>query len=98
VAVHQPSPDRTLAVWLDSTPDLSCTNSTQAHCVDGEHQPTDLAVWGAQRSFSQSFHQALLGPSGAHWLDDPPDVTCKENIQQHAAGVLYSWRAAVSET
>jgi hypothetical protein len=44
VSVHQPSPDRTLAVWLDSTPDLSSTNSTQAYCVDVEHQPTDLAV------------------------------------------------------
>jgi hypothetical protein len=44
VAVHQPSPDRTQAVSLDSAPDLSCTNSTQAHCVDVEHQPTDLAV------------------------------------------------------
>jgi hypothetical protein len=42
VAVHQPSPDSTQAVWLDSTPDLSCTDSTQAHWVDVEHQPTDL--------------------------------------------------------
>jgi hypothetical protein len=23
-------------------------------------------------SFRLSFHLALLGPSGAHWLDDPP--------------------------
>jgi hypothetical protein len=44
VAVHQPSPDRTLAVYLDSTPDLSCTNSTQDHPLDVDHQPTDLAV------------------------------------------------------
>jgi hypothetical protein len=44
VAVHQPAPDRTLAVWLDSTPDLSCTNSTQADWVDVEHQPTDLVL------------------------------------------------------
>jgi hypothetical protein len=21
---------------------------------------------------------------GAHWLDDPPDVSCKENTRQHA--------------
>src|SRR4029453_15713627 len=45
-AVHQPSPDSTQATWLDLAPDLSCTNSTQAHCVDVEHQPTDLAVEG----------------------------------------------------
>jgi hypothetical protein len=44
VAVHQPSPDSTQAVWLDSTPDLSCADSTQAHWVDVEHQPTDLVV------------------------------------------------------
>jgi hypothetical protein len=44
VSVHQPSPERTQAVWLDLAPDLSCMNSTEAYCVDGEHQPTDLAV------------------------------------------------------
>ena len=44
VAVHQPSPDRPLAIWLDSAPELSCTDSTQAHGVDVEHQPTDLMV------------------------------------------------------
>jgi hypothetical protein len=47
VAVHQPAPDRTQAVWLDLAPDLSSTNSTQAYCVDVEHQPTDLALWGS---------------------------------------------------
>jgi putative transposase len=30
--------------WLDLIPDLSCTNSTRAHWVDVEHQPTDLVV------------------------------------------------------
>jgi len=35
-------------------------------------------------SFSVSFHQALLSPSGAHWLDDPSDLTCKETTRQHA--------------
>jgi hypothetical protein len=29
---------------MDSTSDLTCTDGTQAYCVDGEHQPTDLAV------------------------------------------------------
>src|SRR5829696_3687589 len=37
-----------------------------------------------QMSFSVSFHQALLSPTGAHWLDDPSDLTCKENTPQHA--------------
>ena len=35
-------------------------------------------------SFRLSFHQALLGPTGAHWLDDPPDLSCKERTGQHA--------------
>jgi hypothetical protein len=35
------------------------------------------------RSFSQSFHLALLGPTGAIWLDDPPDLTCKDSTRQH---------------
>ena len=35
-------------------------------------------------SFSVSFHQALLSLSGAHWLDDPSDLTCKETTRQHA--------------
>jgi hypothetical protein len=34
VAVHQPSPDRTQAVWLDSAHDLSSTDSTQEYPVD----------------------------------------------------------------
>jgi hypothetical protein len=39
-------------------------------------------------SFRVSFHQALLGPTGAHWLDDPPDVSCKENTRQHSVDDL----------
>jgi class 3 adenylate cyclase len=50
VAVHQPVPDKALAGWLDSTPDLSSTNGTQAHSVDVDHQPTDLAVGGSNPS------------------------------------------------
>ena len=32
------------AVWLGYATDLTCADSTQAHWVDVEHQPTDLAV------------------------------------------------------
>jgi hypothetical protein len=35
-------------------------------------------------SFSLSFHQPLLGPTGAHWLDDPPDLSCKDSTRQYA--------------
>jgi hypothetical protein len=34
-------------------------------------------------SFCLSFHPALLGLTGAHWLDDPSDVSCKDNTQQY---------------
>jgi hypothetical protein len=35
-------------------------------------------------SFFLSFHLVLLGPSGAHWLDDAPDMSRKDSIRQHA--------------
>jgi hypothetical protein len=35
-------------------------------------------------SFSLSFHQPVPGPTGAHWLDDLPDLTCKDSTRQHA--------------
>lgn len=31
-----------------------------------------------------SFHRALLGSTGAHWLDDLPDVSCKESTRRYA--------------
>jgi hypothetical protein len=37
-----------------------------------------------QMSFSVSFHQALLSPTGAHWLDDAPDVSRKDSTCQCA--------------
>jgi hypothetical protein len=56
-------------------------------------------------SFRLSFHLALLGPTGAHWLDDPPDLSCKENTRQHAVDdprlscrqLLRRWPIAASE-
>jgi len=57
VAVHHPSPDSTWDNWLDSTPDLSSVNSTQADWVDVEHQPTDLAVGGSNPSRRAVFPQ-----------------------------------------
>ena len=30
-----------------------------------------------------SFHQPLLGLSGAHWLDGPPDLSCKDSTRQY---------------
>jgi hypothetical protein len=50
VAVFQPSPDRTLASWLDSPLNVTGTDSTHRHRMDGEHQPTDLAVGGSNPS------------------------------------------------
>jgi hypothetical protein len=34
-------------------------------------------------SFRLSFHLPLLGPTGAHWLDNRSDVSCKESTRQH---------------
>src|SRR5215211_7083782 len=36
-------------------------------------------------SFFLSFHLALLGPTGAHWLDGPPDLSDKDSTRQRAA-------------
>jgi hypothetical protein len=38
-------------------------------------------------SFHLSFHTASLGPTGAYWLDDPSDLSCKEATRQHALDV-----------
>jgi hypothetical protein len=47
-------------------------------------------------SFCLSFHQALLGPSGAGWLDDRPDLRCQDCTRQHAVdGWLLSCMAAL---
>jgi hypothetical protein len=35
-------------------------------------------------SFCLSFHLAPLATTGPHWLDDPPDLSCKETTRQHA--------------
>jgi hypothetical protein len=35
-------------------------------------------------SFFLSFHLALLGPTGAHWLDGPPDLSGKYSTGHHA--------------
>jgi hypothetical protein len=32
-----------------------------------------------------SFHLAVLGPTGAHWLDAPTDLSCKETTRRHSA-------------
>jgi hypothetical protein len=42
-------------------------------------------------SFWLSFHQALLGRTGPHWLDTASNVTCKESTRQYAVdGALLS--------
>jgi hypothetical protein len=34
-------------------------------------------------SFRLSFRQALLGLTGAHWLDDPSDMSCKDSTHRY---------------
>jgi len=43
-----------------------------------------LPVIPTARSFRQSFHSALLGHTGAHWLDGPSDLSSQQNTRQHA--------------
>jgi hypothetical protein len=43
-------------------------------------------------SFCLSFHQALLGPTGARWLDDPSDLSCTDSTQQYAPDLFLSSR------
>ena len=38
----------------------------------------------AGMSFRLSFHLALLSPTGAHWLDRPPDTSCKDSTRRYA--------------
>lgn len=35
-------------------------------------------------SFCLSFHLQLLSPSGTHWLDDAPRLSCKDSTRQYA--------------
>jgi hypothetical protein len=47
-------------------------------------------------SFCLSFHQAVLGPTGAHWLDDALDLSSQDSIQEHAVdGSLLSCKQLV---
>jgi hypothetical protein len=44
-----------------------------------------LLPWcGGGMSFRLSSHLPLLGPTGAHWLDDRPDLSCKDSTQRYA--------------
>jgi hypothetical protein len=40
-------------------------------------------------SFRLSFHLAPLGLTGAHWLDDPPDVSCQDSTRQYPVDVEH---------
>jgi hypothetical protein len=65
-SVHQPTPDSTQAVWLDSTPDLSSMDSTRGHAVGVDHQPCKQQVGvRAPASFqAPSEPAAVSGRSG----------------------------------
>jgi hypothetical protein len=47
-------------------------------------QLTNTGPRKRRRSFRRSFHQPLLGSTGAYWLDGPPDLSCKESTGQYA--------------
>src|SRR4029453_12523702 len=63
------------------------SNQQEMHRPDASSKPTVADPDGGaaqRRSFRWSFHPALLGPTGAYWLDDPSDLTCKDGTGQHA--------------
>jgi hypothetical protein len=46
---------------------------------DEPHRDGGDVPQGRQRSFRWSFHLALLGASGANWLDDASDLSCEDS-------------------
>jgi hypothetical protein len=51
---------------------------SEAPALPSATNSVDTAPGGAAgMSFCLSFHLALLGPTGAHWLDNAPNVSCK---------------------
>ena len=55
------------------SPDTTRVSHSKSHAHRHRSQPGSSPN---HRAVSQSFHLALLDPSGAYWLDDPPDLSC----------------------
>jgi hypothetical protein len=67
------------------------TAAKRAALAGTDHKVPDLVLIDragvaakSRKSLRWSFHLAPLGPTGAHWPDDPPDVTCKDSTGQHS--------------
>jgi hypothetical protein len=88
---HGPSFEPTGTHQLELRIRLNCQDDTRQDaghgcrlsCPDGARAGWSRDARGIRMSFRLSFHQAPLGPSGAHWLDDPSDLTCKDSTQHH---------------
>jgi hypothetical protein len=65
--------------------DKSHTGHPLGQSVQGSHPPPPVTarIITEPRAVSQTLHRRPLSPSGAHWLDDPPDLSCKESTGQH---------------
>jgi hypothetical protein len=62
---------------------------------DALEDPNQQRRWPSTRRLAgTSFHQVLLGRSGAQWLDDPPDLACQDSTRQHA---LDGWRLSCKQ-
>ena len=46
-------------------------------------KPTGCRGKRRDMSFCSSFHEALLGLTGAYWLDDPPDLACQDSTREY---------------
>src|SRR4029450_1914899 len=77
---------------LDSNPPDSNPPATTA----ADRAPPVELIKQREMSFCLPFHPALLSLTGAYWLDDPPDLSCKESTRQHAVdGSLLSCKQQV---
>ena len=86
-----PHPEESLAVAAADRPGLTGLGWRNAQGTGRHHQGDQSTLAVARPGSSanhwavlQSFHLPLLGPSGAGWLDGPPDRTCKDSTGQRA--------------
>ena len=94
-------------IWLDPTPDLASIDSTQANCVDAEHQAMDLAV-GCVSPFSSlrllstrlpGVSQAWVEPARSLLEAPSPAVltTYRKDGSAHTVPVWYRWTGEAFE-
>src|SRR4029453_5769058 len=73
----------------------ACSRHPSTATTTQPKEPDELA----DVSFRLPLHQGRLDPSGAHWLDDPPDVMGVASVQGGAFGhAQWAWRTTPART